>query len=76
MTIEEIKNEINQIILELKESIKEEESNSAKTSNYAIYKKTLSEAESLLKELNNPFVENNSASYFELKLQELQNPIY
>ena len=57
-------------------NIKEEESNSAKTSNYAIYKKTLSEAESLLKELNNPFVENNSASYFELKLQELQNPIY
>ncbi len=77
MTLDQIKQELNGVIFDMKEAIAEEEKSEIKTSNYLIYKMRLAEAQAL----NNNILKHKKdadtflLSCFEQELFRLQLPI-
>ena len=82
-TIEQIENEINTVIADMKESIAEEDKARSKTANYKQYKERLAEAEKIKKGIEDYDQSKHDKDYndfflgcIKIQLLDLFEPIY
>lgn len=82
-TIEQIENEINTVIADMKESIAEEDKVRSKTANYKQYKERLAEAEKIKKDIEDYDQSKHDKDYndfflgcIKIQLLDLFEPIY
>lgn len=82
-TIEQIENEINTVIADMKESIAEEDKARSKTANYKQYKERLTEAEKIKKDIEDYDQSKHDKDYndfflgcIKIQLLDLFEPIY
>ncbi len=76
MTFEQIENDVDKIIFEMKNCIAAEECSNIKTSNYEIYKTTLADAIELKANITTAKKNNSPTGILESELELLKCPIY